>query len=92
MSFIQEIFKKGANKLFPRPGPGSYFLSSKSLKKLGNEKAELMKSVETNKILEIKRGPSLKAKREFSIVVNYEEKKKQPGPSNYYPFVSSGEL
>jgi hypothetical protein len=47
-----------------------------------------MRSVEKIKILEKKRGPYLKAKRNFSLVLNYEEKKTQPGPSNYYPFVS----
>jgi hypothetical protein len=89
MTYVDEIFKKGANKMLPQPGPQSYFLSKRSLSKLDAEKAELVRSEMKNPLLVKKPGPQIRAKRTFVLVANYEEKKKQPGPSSYYPYVRS---
>ena len=88
MSYIDEIFRKGRSKKYPQPGPTSYFLSSRSLAKLDDEKADLFKSVTKNKILEKKKGPHIRAKRNFSLIENFEERKKYPGPGKYKPYVS----
>ena len=87
MTYVDEIFQKGANKLYPAPGPQSYFLSRRSLAKLDPEKAELVKTVSKDPIAVKKAGPSIRAKRNFALVPNFDEKKKQPGPSSYYPYV-----
>jgi hypothetical protein len=86
MSYIDEIFRKGSRKKYPQPSPASYFLSKRSLSKLDGEKAELFKSIVKKKILEKRPGPSIRAKRNFCLVANYEEKKKQPGPASYKPY------
>ena len=87
MTYVDEIFEKGASKMFPRPGPQSYFLSKRSLSKLDPEKAELVSSTINNPLMVKKAGPQIRAKRNFALVPNYEEKKTQPGPNKYYPYV-----
>jgi hypothetical protein len=80
------LIRDNTRKRYPRPGPGAHFMSEKIIKKLPEEKRDLMGTrVPKTKI---KENSSALAKRNFHLVPNPKDSKAFPAPNAYHPWVN----
>lgn len=80
------IIKDNTKKRYPKPGPGAHFLSAQSIRKLDDEKQELMNSRIPKK--GNKKSSCALAARNFCLVENFKDASAFPAPTRYNPGVS----